>query len=426
MFTVEQLINKINAGEMDKTLLHLYGTKQAVTHQSERYKALLLGFDAQFPNREVAIFSAPGRSEIGGNHTDHQNGKVLAASINLDAVAIVSRRDDNIINLHSQGFIIAPVDCNETDINSNEFGRSEALIRGVVAGLTQRGYHVGGFDAVMNSEVLGGSGLSSSAAFEVLLGTILNHLFNNNQIPAMELAQIGQYAENVYFDKPCGLLDQSASSVGGFITIDFKDNSNPIVEQIDFDFTTSGYSLCIVDTGGNHCDLTDDYAAVPQEMKEVANLLGVEKLSLVEYSTFLANLPKLRETCSDRALLRAFHLFEENKRVDALVAALKANDFNTFKQLVQSSGHSSFEYLQNVYPVKNVEEQGLSLGLALSQHLLEGKGAWRVHGGGFAGTIQAFVPNDLVETYQTSVEALFGKGTCYLLQVRPVGGVKVV
>lgn len=426
MRNIELLIKEINSDNLDSKFKELYCTLEGVEIAKKRYIKLLNSFKNQFNNSEVEIYSAPGRSEICGNHTDHQQGKVLACSVDLDAVAVVSKRDDNIIEIVSEGFKINAVSLDDLRIDETLFEKTEGLIKGVVAGFEKEGYKFGGFSAYMNSTVLGGSGLSSSAAFEVLVGTILSGLYNNMEIDPIKIAQIGQYAENLHFGKPCGLMDQMASSVGGFVYIDFLNKVQPEVSKIDFHFENVAHNLCIVDTGGSHVDLTEDYAAVPFELKQIVGFFGKDVLRECDEVDFYKNLKELRKIAGDRAVLRAIHIFEENRRVKNVSEALKSDDFESFKKEIIKSGQSSFMYLQNVYTTKNLREQGLSLGLALSQKILEGKGAWRVHGGGFAGTIQAFVPNDLLEEYKSQIEDIFGKNSCYCLNVRPVGGIKVV
>ena len=374
----------------------------------------------------MEIYSAPGRSEVGGNHTDHQYGKVLAASINLDAIAIVAKTDDSIIDIKSEGYDRIQVHLDSLQPRKEEEGSSEALTRGVAARLKEEGYVIGGFQAYATSDVLNGAGMSSSAAYEVLVGNILSGVYNEGKASPILLAQIGQYAENEYFGKPCGLMDQMASSVGGLINIDFEDPKNPKVKQVKVDFEEYGHSLCIVDTKGSHADLTDDYAAIPQEMKQVANFFEEDVLRKVDKNEFYLNLPKIREILGDRAVLRAIHLFEENKRVDEQVQALEQHDFETFKKLIKASGDSSFKYLQNVYSSHEINNQSVSIGLAISDTILQEKGVSRVHGGGFAGTIQAFVPNDIVDIYKKDIEHVFGEGSCHVLKVRKYGGMKVL
>lgn len=424
---VNELIAAINDGTYDENLKAVYVTDEAVQSQKPRYVETLNDFGELFGyDREVNIMSAPGRTEVCGNHTDHNNGKVLAASINLDAIAVVSKNDDNIIRVKSKGHKMNVVDLNDLVPNEANFGSSTTLVQGVAATIKNLGYTVAGFDACTASDVMGGSGLSSSAAFEVLLGSVLSYMFNDGKISPVEIAKVAQYSENVFFGKPCGLLDQMASSVGTFVTIDFKSTKDPIIKKIDFDFSKSGHSLCIVDTHGNHSDLTDDYAAVRTEMESVAQALGKNVLREVSYEEFFAALPELTGRVNDRAILRAIHFFNENKRVEKAVKCLESNDFEGFKQVIIDSGRSSFMLNQNVYTPKNPTEQKLSLALAISKELLDGKGAWRVHGGGFAGTIQAFVPNDMLDTYKKTIEGVFGEGSCHVLIIRPVGGTQVI
>lgn len=424
---VNELIAAINDGTYDENLKAVYVTDKAVEEQKPRYVETLNDFGELFGyDREVSIMSAPGRTEVCGNHTDHNNGKVLAASINLDAIAVVSKNDDNTIRVKSKGHNMNVVDLNDLVPNEANFGSSTTLVQGVAATIKNLGYKVAGFDACTTSDVMGGSGLSSSAAFEVLLGSVLSYMFNDGKISPVEIAKVAQYSENVFFGKPCGLLDQMASSVGTFVTIDFKSTKDPVIKKIDFDFSKSGHSLCIVDTHGNHSDLTDDYAAVRAEMESVARALGKNVLREVSYEEFFAALPELTGRVNDRAILRAIHFFNENKRVEKAVECLENNDFEGFKQVIIDSGRSSFMLNQNVYTPKNPTEQKLSLALAISKELLDGKGAWRVHGGGFAGTIQAFVPNDMLDVYKKTIEGVFGEGSCHVLIIRPVGGTQVI
>ena len=369
-------------------------------------------------------FSAPGRTEIGGNHTDHQHGCVLAAAVNLETLADVSLNESDMIWVQSEGYPAFGVDLTDLSVHEEEKNTTAALVRGVAAAFVQRGAKLRGFDMAVTSTVLPGSGLSSSAAFEVLVGTILNELFFNKKLSAIEIAQIGQYAENVYFGKPCGLMDQMASSVGGMVYIDFADPENPIVEKIDFDFQKEGYDLCIIDSGADHADLTDEYAAITWELKELCAFFGKEYLRQIPETDFMAALPKLRETVSDRAILRAMHVYRENERVAAQCDALKTNDINSFLRLVTESGHSSWMYMQNINPAGAVQKQPVAFALALCDSLLRGKGAYRVHGGGFAGTVQAFVPHHMLDGFKEAVEAGLGKGSCHVLNVRPYGGVR--
>lgn len=422
-----ELIATIQSGGADIALKKVYVTDSAVEMQKPRYIKTIKKFIELFgDDRDVMVLSAPGRTEICGNHTDHNNGKVLAASINLDAIAVAAKNDDNVINEKSEGHSLNTVDISDLTPSEGMYGKSASMIKGVAAGLKNNGYKIGGFDACTTSDVMGGSGLSSSAAFEVLLGTVLSHLYNDGNIDAVTIAKAAQYSENVFFGKPSGLLDQMASSVGTFVTIDFESTENPVIKKVDFDFAQSGYSLCIVDTHGNHSDLTDDYAAVRGEMETVAKALGKNVLREISSDAFFRAIPELTGKVNDRAILRAVHFYNENTRVEKAVSALESNDFDVFKQVITKSGFSSFLYNQNVFTPNNPTEQKLSLALCLSQQLLEGKGAWRVHGGGFAGTIQAFVPNDCLEEYRKTMDDVFGEGSCHILIIRPVGGTRVI
>lgn len=424
--TTAGILTKLSAGDYDKIFTHLY-TESSVERQKERYTAALKSFDKIFgAEREVRIFSAPGRTEIGGNHTDHQHGRVLAAAVNMDIICIVAKNEDNIIRVKSEGYNQDNVDLSQLDIIEKENNRAISLIRGMAARCKEKGFIIGGFDAYTTSDVLKGSGLSSSAAFEVAMGTIISHLFNDGGINAVEIAKYAQYAENVYFGKPSGLMDQMASSVGGFITIDFKDTENPVIEPVEFDFTNSGHTLCIVDTGGNHADLTNEYASIPPEMKSVANMFGAEFLREVDSSSFYERIAEVREKCGDRPVLRAMHFFGDNSRVVHQAQALRDGDFDKFKQLIIESGRSSGAMLQNVFASSEPQEQGLSVALSVSEMLLAPKGAWRVHGGGFAGTIQAFVPNEMLVIYTAYMEKIFGEGSCHKLSIRPVGGTEIL
>ena len=371
------------------------------------------------------VFSAPGRTEISGNHTDHQCGCVLAAAVNLETVADVRLNGTNNIWVQSQGYPTIKVDLDDLSVREEEKNTTAALIRGVASSFAQRGAKLQGFDAVVNSTVLPGSGLSSSAAFEVLFGTILNELFFDKKLNAVEIAQIGQYAENVYFGKPCGLMDQMASSVGSLVFIDFEDPADPKIEKVSFDLAAAGYVLCIIDSGADHADLTDEYAAIPAEMKQVCAFFGKEVLREIPRNEFMKAIPELRKTVSDRAILRAMHIYQENDRVVKLVQALKNKDVDTFLNLVKESGRSSWMYLQNITPAGAVKNQEVAVALAMCDTLLQGKGAYRVHGGGFAGTVQAFVPLDMLESFKTDIEAVLGQGACHVLNIREEGGIRV-
>lgn len=413
------------SGKYAELLKDIYIDESVLEYQKERYVKAIESFEELFGVKDVEIYSAPGRSEIGGNHTDHQCGRVLAASINLDAIAIVAKKESGIV-LKSEGYPMINVSLADLLPKKEEEGTSAGLIRGVAARLKEEGYEIGGFEAYVTSDVLNGAGMSSSAAFEVLIGNILSGLYNEGKISPVLIAQAGQYAENVFFGKPCGLMDQMASSVGNLIFIDFADVKNPVIKKVNVNFEDFNHSLCIVDTKGSHADLTDDYAAIPYEMKKVANYFNQEALREVDKDDFYLNLPKIREILGDRAVLRAMHLFEENKRVDQQVKALEEGNFDTFKKLIKESGDSSFKYLQNVYSSHDLTNQSVSIGLAISDISLGDKGVSRVHGGGFAGTIQAFVPNDIVSMYKKNMEHVFGEGACHVLKVRPYGGMKVL
>ena len=391
----------------------------------EEKNILDAGFAAAFGGKPERYFSAPGRSEIGGNHTDHQRGRVLAAAVNLDTRAAVRLNGTDTIRVQSKGYPMSTVKVTELQPVESERNSTPALIRGVVAQFVQMGCQVSGFDAYCESTVLPGSGLSSSAAYEVLMGTIVNHLFFGGQAAQPQVAQIGQYAENVFFGKPCGLMDQMASAVGNLITIDFFDKENPVIRPVKVDFSAYGHALCIIDSGADHADLTDEYAAVPGEIKAVAAYFGKEVLTQINEADFYAAIPQLRKTCGDRAVLRAVHFYQENARVPRQVAALEGGDFETFLDLIRESGRSSWMYLQNVIPAGYTRHQDVAVALALCEHYLEGRGAFRVHGGGFAGTVQAFVPVDLLESFRAGIDGALGEGACHVLSIRPQGGVEV-
>ena len=383
------------------------------------------GFSTAFGGEAQRYFSAPGRTEIGGNHTDHQRGRVLAGAVNLDTVAAVRVSGTNVIRVQSKGYPLCQVDLDNLEPVPAEVNSTPALIRGVAARFAQLGCKVGGFDAYCESTVLPGSGLSSSAAFEVLIGTIINHLFFDGRVSQAEVAQIGQYAENVFFGKPCGLMDQTASAVGGLVTIDFADKAHPDIRPVHFDFSTTGHALCIIDSRADHADLTDEYAAIPGELKEICDCLGREVTTEIPEEEFYAAIPKLRETCGDRAVMRAMHEYNENRRVPEQVACLEKGDFEGFLSLIRESGFSSWMYLQNVIPAGYVRQQPVAVALGLCEHYLRGKGAYRVHGGGFAGTVQAFVPFELLDSFRAGIDAALGEGACHVLSIRPQGGVEM-
>ena len=388
-------------------------------------RALDAGFTAVFEGAPTRYFSAPGRTEIGGNHTDHQRGRVLAGAVNLDTVAAVRPNGTNVIRIQSKGYPMSVVDLGNLTPVESEINSTPALIRGVAARFTQLGCKVGGFDAYCESTVLPGSGLSSSAAYEVLIGTIVNHLFFDGKVSQPEIAMIGQYAENVFFGKPCGLMDQTASAVGNLVTIDFFDKDNPVIEPVDFDFASCGHALCIIDSGADHADLTDEYAAIPGEIKAVAAYFGKEVLTQIDEQDFYAAIPALRKACGDRAVMRCIHFYQENARVPYQVAALREGNFEKFLSLVKQSGYSSYMYLQNVIPAGYKQHQDVAVALGLCEHFLQGRGAYRVHGGGFAGTIQAFVPYDMLDAFVAGMDGALGEGACHVLSIRPQGGVEM-
>ena len=383
------------------------------------------GFAAAFSGTPERYFSAPGRTEIGGNHTDHQRGRVLAAAVNLDTQAAVRRNGSDVIRIQSQGYPLCQVDLKVLTPQSDEINGTAYLIRGVAARFVELGCKVEGFDAYVESTVLPGSGLSSSAAFEVLVGTIINGMFFGGKVSAPEIAMIGQYAENVFFGKPCGLMDQTASSVGGLVTIDFFKKDEPAIRSVDFDFSACGHALCIIDSRASHADLTDEYAAIPGELKEICAHFGKDVLTQIDVNDFYAAIPALREKCGDRAVMRAIHFYQENERVPQQVAALEQGDFNKFLALVKESGFSSYMYLQNVIPAGRTRNQEMAIALGLCERYLAGRGAYRVHGGGFAGTVQAFVPFDLLESFRAGIDGVLGEGACHVLSIRPQGGVEM-
>lgn len=391
----------------------------------EKKIALDSGFAAAFGGTPDAYFSAPGRTEVGGNHTDHQRGRVLAGAVNLDTVAAVRKNGTSIIRILSKGYPMCQVDVTELTPVAEEINSTPALIRGVAARFAQLGCQVEGFDAYCESTVLPGSGLSSSAAYEVLIGTIINCLFFDKKVSQPEIAQIGQYAENVFFGKPCGLMDQTASAVGGLVTIDFGDKDHPDIRPVNFDFSTAGHALCVIDSRADHADLTDEYAAITLELKAICKHFGKEVITEIPEAEFYAAIPALRQECGDRAVMRGIHEYNENRRVPQQVECLERGDFEGFLKLVRESGFSSWMYLQNVIPAGYVEHQAMAVALGLCEHYLQGRGAYRVHGGGFAGTVQAFVPFDLLDSFRAGIDAALGEGACHVLSIRPQGGVQM-
>ena len=426
MSYTEEMIGRLLSEKVQDQLRYLYGSdKEIVEKQTKRYADLLLRHTALFGERsDVQLISAPGRTEIGGNHTDHNNGRVLAASINLDALCAASSRDDLKVCFHSEGYDPIEMDLTDLSVHPEETGTTKGLIRGVAYGMKQAGYRIGGFDAAVTSTVAGGSGLSSSAALEVMLTGVLDSLYNEFKMPYVLRAQISKQAENIYFGKPSGLLDQMASAAGGLVTVDFRDTDRPEVEAISYDFAKKGYSLVVVATGGSHANLTDHYAAIPAEMKSVAQCFGQPVLRGLTVEQMTEKIGELRSKVSDRALLRAFHFIQEDERVPEQVAALKEDRIRDFLKLIIDSGRSSYTYLQNIYA--DPADQSLSLALCLAENMLQGRGAWRIHGGGFAGTTLNFVPQDLTEKFVNVMEQAFEKGACSVLNIRPVGAARVV
>ena len=426
MANTQVLMQQIEAGIYDDLIKDIYVDETKLDYIKKRYISALKNYKILYGEAEVSVFSAPGRSEIGGNHTDHQHGEVLAASINKDCIAVVSKTDNNQVMVVSDGYKLIDFKLDNLELQEQEKGTTISLIKGVLAGIKERGYQIGGFSAYITSDVLIGAGLSSSAAFEVLIGTVVSYIYNDKAISPIEIAIIGQFAENVYFGKPCGLMDQMASSVGNLVHIDFNDPKAPVVEKVAFDFDKQGYSLCITDTKGSHADLTHEYAAVPAEMKAVAAMFGKGVLREISMNELVSRIGEVREKLGDRAVLRAIHFLNENARVEKQVAALKALNLAEFLKLIKESGDSSYKYLQNVYTNQDVEHQNVSVALAMSDIFLDEQGVSRVHGGGFAGTIQAFVANDKAAEYKANMERVFGEGSCEILKVRKYGGMQVL
>jgi galactokinase len=427
MAKINALIEKIANGK-NPLFQELYGVNEVVLkEQADRYAGLMNEFQQVYGTNDVELFSSPGRTEIGGNHTDHNYGRVLAGAVNLDNIAVAAQNGSNVIRIKSAGYPEFQVDLNSLEIDTDQFYTSSSLVKGISARMKQLGYIIGGFDACIDGRVPKGSGLSSSASFEVLIGAIINHLFNEGKMSAVENGIIGQWAENNYFGKPCGLMDQTACSVGGLITIDFEDPSKPIVKEVDFDFVKTGFALVITDVGGGHDDAASqaEYASLPTEMKAVAAVLGAKVLRQVTLEQIIEKIPDIRKVTGDRAILRAYHFQGDNQRVVEQVVALEKNDFQSFLKMVVESGYSSYMYNQNIFDVVHKDEQVVSLALALSEMILKGKGAWRVHGGGFGGTIQAFVPQDLLDKYVSTLEHVYGSGSCHKLFIRAKGSIKL-
>jgi galactokinase len=427
MSKTNSLIEKINGGN-NPIFKELYGADQSVLkEQADRYAALMGDFEKTYGIGDIHLFSSPGRTEIGGNHTDHNYGRVLAGAVNLDNIAVAAKNGTNTVRIKSAGYPEFQVELSDFQPKESEYYTSTSLVKGIAAKMKENGYQTGGFDACIDGRVPKGSGLSSSASFEVLVGSIFNELFNDGKMSAVENAIIGQWSENNYFGKPCGLMDQTACSVGGLITIDFKDPANPIVKEVDFDFVATGFALVITDVGGGHDDAASqaEYASLPTEMKSVAAVLGAKVLREVTLEQIVENIPAIRAKTGDRAILRAYHFQGDNQRVVDQVAALERNDFQAFLKMVVESGYSSFMYNQNIFDVVHKDEQVVSLALALSEMVLKGSGAWRVHGGGFGGTIQAFVPQEKLDEYVKTLEHVYGKGSCHKLFIRAKGSVRL-
>ena len=425
--TVDTL-KELKEGKYNKHFSQVYVCDEDYAQKyAQRYIDAISEFQSLFDIKdEIALFSAPGRTEIGGNHTDHQLGCVLAGSVNIDVIAVAAPNGTDTIRIKSKGYNMDEVDVNDLDVNEAEYDKAISLIRGVARKFRDLGYKISGFDAYTTSDVMKGSGLSSSAAFEVLVGTIINGLFANSEVSNVDIAKFGQYAENVYYNKPSGLMDQMASAVGSVVSIDFGDTVNPVIKKVNLDLKKQGYALCIIDSGADHADLTDEYASVPSEMKEVAKFFGKEYLREVDENEFYANIKAVRESVkNDRAILRAIHFINDNRIAQEEARMLGEGDFEGFLELVKKSGRSSFMYLQNVYASSMPKNQAVSLTIAMCEKLLKNRGAYRVHGGGFAGTVQAFVPTDMLNEFKTEIEKVLGEGMCHILSIRPVGGYEV-
>lgn len=421
-----ELITDLENGEYIDRLIDIYENADNIKQQNTRYIKAITEFEKLYGRTDIEIYSAPGRSEICGNHTDHQHGKVIAASVNIDAIGVAALNNSNEVHILSEGYKEIVVNINDLELRADESANPTALVRGIINRLIETGYKAGGMNVYITSDVPEGSGLSSSAAFEILIGTIVSGLFNNMEISSVDIAKAGQYAERTYFGKPCGLMDQLGCAVGGTIAIDFKEETNPVIEKLDLCLDKNNSSMCIFATGSSHENLTDEYAKVPAEMILAANYMGKDVLREVTEEEFVKAIPMIRAKYGDRVVLRALHFFREERNVECAVLALKASDINGFFRAIRNSGDSSFEFLQNVYSNKDVQCQDLSVAIAVTNEYIIDSGVCRVHGGGFAGTIQAFMKDELVSGYQERMHNIFDKGVCYCLKVRKYGGVKVM
>ncbi len=425
MRSARTVLSELKTDKYNDYLQKIYIDKDLVEYNRRRYIKAIEKFTEIYGEKEIEIYSAPGRSEVCGNHTDHQMGCALATAINLDVIAIVSKSEDMKIILSSDEYSKIEVDLCQLEMNPMELETTEALIRGIANGFMRNGYAYGGFFAYVCSDVLIGAGMSSSAAFESLIGTIFSEIYNQGKVSSVIIAQIGKYAENIYFGKPCGLMDQLACCVGGMIYIDFSKDEDDMIEKLEGDLNAYGYSLCLVDTKGSHADLTEDYAAIPREMQQVANCFNKNNLRAVSKKAVMENIPMLRNKVGDRAILRAIHFFDEEERVIRGKEAFMSKNFSTFLSCIKESGNSSVKLLQNIYSPQNIVSQEIMLGLTISELYMGSEGVCRVHGGGFAGTVQAFVHNSSVHIYKENIEKIFGKGSCYILKIRPYGGIKL-
>lgn len=419
---VSRILEGLKNGNFDKALLELY-CKEELLLQKKRYEKLLLKHKELFGDKDVIVVSAPGRTELGGNHTDHNNGNVLAASVEFDSVCVISKNSDNSVNLHSEGYDKIVLNLSDISYKTEEKETTTALLKGIIFRFLELNYKIDGFNCNMDSQVFPGSGLSSSASIEIMLGTALSELFNNGKTDYVEIAKIGQFAENNFFGKASGLMDQIACAAGGIVGIDFKNSTNPKIEPIKFSFKKEGYQLMVTNVKSSHANLSDEYSSVPTEMKSVARVLGSEHCNEISISQLIENVDKIRDCCGDRALLRAFHFITESKRAVLQLQSLKDKNFSDYLRLVEESGSSSYKYLQNIYVNSEPKNQSVSIGLAFSEFFLKGVDpmgarACRIQGGGFAGTIQAYVPQDFSDDYKKLMDSIFGGSSCFVLKIR--------